>query len=71
MAKKVCEECYYGSNCGPNTIACHRYPPTITKAEGNEVTTYFPVLNAASWCGEWKPQVPWAKAKRMVRTGAK
>lgn len=53
-AKKICETCLYGVICGPESIACHRYPPTITKAEGNTVTTYFPVLSPEAWCGEWK-----------------
>jgi hypothetical protein len=52
--KKICETCHHGFVCGPESIACHRYPPIVTKAEGNEVTTYFPVLSPEAWCGEWK-----------------
>ena len=49
-----CGTCHHGASVGPDSIACHRYPPTITKTEGNEVTTYFPLLSKNAWCGEWK-----------------
>lgn len=52
--KKICNTCHYGMVCGPESVACHRYPPTITKTEENAVTTYFPVLAPEAWCGEWK-----------------
>jgi|EndMetStandDraft_4_1072995.scaffolds.fasta_scaffold139601_3 hypothetical protein len=56
-AVKICNTCHYGMVCGPESIACHRYPPTITKAEENTVTTYFPVLSPEAWCGEWKASI--------------
>lgn len=54
MVKK-CIECYYSAPCSETAVACHRYPPTITKAEEGTVTSHSPLVNNNYWCGEWKP----------------
>ena len=52
---KSCGTCYHGAECAPGSIACHRYPPTITKIDDEKdmISTHFPVVNSKSWCGEW------------------
>ena len=58
MAKRrefqCCGTCAYGKENSPGVISCFRYPPTITKAEGTTVTSYFPLLLDTAWCGEWR-----------------
>lgn len=68
MHEKKCGTCGYGMYCGPISVACHRYPPTITKAEGNEVTTYFPIMSPDTWCGEYKPGGSGSIRSRPKRT---
>lgn len=52
-----CGNCRYGITDSPSVIMCKRYPPTITKAEGPNVTTYFPLVLSNNWCGEHKPKL--------------
>jgi hypothetical protein len=54
MVKK-CIECYYSMPCNENAVACHRYPPAVTKVEEGTVTSHSPLVNNNYWCGEWKP----------------
>jgi hypothetical protein len=53
-----CGTCFYGRDNSPGVVSCYRYPPTITKAEGTTVTSYFPLLTSDAWCGEWKRKKP-------------
>lgn len=50
-----CENCRFSRSIGNEAgVACHRFPPTITHAEGGTVTSFFPLLANESWCGEYK-----------------
>lgn len=50
-----CKDCYFSRDIGTaDGVACHRYPPTITKAEGQTVTAYFPLVTVTAWCGEYR-----------------
>jgi hypothetical protein len=56
--KKECSTCYYGRTApGANAVVCQRYPPTITKVEGNTVTSVFPLMSFSGWCGEFRRAV--------------
>ena len=59
-----CANCFYARENDAVSVSCHRYPPTITKAEGPGVTTYFPLINNTGWCGEWRQ----AKGKAQPET---
>ena len=50
----TCETCRYGFPNNESSLACHRYPPTITKVEDTRVTCFFPLVAKLAWCGEWK-----------------
>lgn len=52
--KPACKTCKFSMENDENSIVCHRYPPAITKAEGLNITCFFPILSPLSWCGEWK-----------------
>lgn len=60
-----CADCRFSWPIGPDTIACRRYPPTITKAEENTVTSHFPLLSVNMGCGEGKSR------SFLVRIGLK
>jgi len=51
---RICKDCHYARPVSETAVACRRFPPTITEATGNTVTTYFPLLANEEWCGEWK-----------------
>lgn len=51
-----CKNCFYSRPNNVETVACRRYPPTITKVEDGKVTSHFPLLSNNTWCGEWLPQ---------------
>lgn len=53
---QCCENCHFARPNNPNSISCHRYPPTITKVSGMAVTAYFPLITNSAWCGEWHPR---------------
>ena len=51
----MCIGCFYSRGIGNETaVACHRYPPTITKVEDNTVTSRFPLVSNETWCGEYR-----------------
>ena len=53
--EETCITCRFSRSIGnDNAVACHRYPPTITKAEGPTVTIHFPFVPILAWCGEYK-----------------
>lgn len=60
---QCCDNCWYSRVADEGILACHRYPPTITKAEGNTVTSHFPLMRPWVWCGEWRKG---GKATRAV-----
>lgn len=60
-----CRDCFYSRSIGSDIgVACHRYPPSITKvtydetARNDTITAHFPLVNAVSWCGEYKRGMP-------------
>lgn len=48
-----CGNCYYGK-LGAEIVCCQRFPPLVTKVEGENVTSTFPLLRIDGWCGEWR-----------------
>jgi hypothetical protein len=51
----TCKDCFYSREFDSETaVACHRWPPTITKVEGTTVTSNFPLVNNSTWCGEYR-----------------
>jgi hypothetical protein len=51
----TCKTCFFSREFGSETaVACHRYPPTITKVEDDRVTSHFPLLGNDTWCGEYR-----------------
>lgn len=53
MPKGTCETCQHGTLVNDEAVACHRYPPQITKVKETSVTSNFPLVNRVSWCGEY------------------
>jgi len=53
----TCADCFYAKpiNGNDTAVACHRYPPTITKVENLTVTSHFPLITKTEWCGEFRP----------------
>jgi hypothetical protein len=49
-----CGNCIYARINNETSVSCHRYPPTVTEADGTKVTCYFPLLGVLQWCGEHK-----------------
>jgi len=54
---ECCENCYYSRANDETSITCCRYPPAITRVDGKQVTTFFPLLRHEAWCGEWRAAV--------------
>ena len=57
MKKPKQQTCANCANCRPiegSIIECRANPPTITKVEGNTVTSNWPLLKNDQWCGAWK-----------------
>lgn len=59
-----CKDCRFSHWNSVDTIACRRYPPTITKADDSQVTSHFPLLNVNMGCGEWKSKRSWYGSMR-------
>lgn len=57
MERPTCRECLFAYANNDTSVVCHRYPPTITSAEGYKVTSHFPLVGIDQWCGEWKTQL--------------
>jgi len=66
--KQCCNTCYYSRANDETSVTCCRYPPEITKVEGNSITTYFPLLKKEAWCGEWRKRAKHTGVTEMVRT---
>lgn len=51
----TCKDCFYHREIGNEiAVACHRYPPAITKVEEGRITSNFPLINNETWCGEYR-----------------
>jgi hypothetical protein len=57
-----CSNCRYFKNNLPFTSHCLRFPPVNIKTIGNGYDSnivdnfgIWPVVEARSWCGEWRP----------------
>lgn len=53
MPKGTCGTCQHGASINEDGVACHRYPPYITKVDETTVTSNFPLVNVSSWCSEF------------------
>ena len=49
-----CDTCKFAFPVSDIAVACRRYPPTITKVDGETVTSHSPLLSRSYWCGEYK-----------------
>jgi hypothetical protein len=53
-----CEDCFYGLfQPQDNIVICRRYPPLVTRVEGNQITSHNPLVHPRWWCGEWKQEI--------------
>jgi hypothetical protein len=50
----TCKDCIYSFPNDEKSINCRRYPPTITRVDGQQVTSHNPLLLDSWWCGEFK-----------------
>jgi hypothetical protein len=53
----TCEDCFFGLQGDNNIIICRRYPPQVTRVEGNQITSHNPLVSINWWCGEWKQEI--------------
>lgn len=63
-----CGNCFFSRANDDNTVACRRYPPHITRADGTTVTSTFPLLHTLMWCGEHRHKGWWRRLWSRRRT---
>lgn len=53
---ETCGTCRFARplNGNDKAISCQRNPPLITKVEGAQVTSNWPLLGIENWCGEFR-----------------
>lgn len=53
----TCDTCrFMHRDFGSGQLVCRRFPPTVLVAWNGAVGTSLPIVTAAGWCGEWKPE---------------
>lgn len=53
---EICKNCRWAQF--GEVIYCHRYPPTpVYDSSEGYVDSYFPVIGADNYCGEFAPQL--------------
>jgi len=53
-AYPVCSRCRFWSRVDESDGECRRREPTLVWAFG-DLTSAWPITDAAEWCGEWRP----------------
>lgn len=56
-AKVQCENCKYARVNSEAEYSCQRYPPMPVDRGGDRLYSYYPVVDAADWCGEFVVEV--------------